>query len=45
MTAVLPFFKAHSVEQDGGHRGRITGSHTLYAHEEHLCIELQGKRG
>jgi hypothetical protein len=45
MTAVLPFFKANSVEQDDGRPGRIAESHTLYAHEEPLHIELQGKKG
>src|SRR5712692_2837893 len=45
MTAVLPFFKANSAEQDDGRPGRITESHTLYAHEELLYIELQGKKG
>jgi hypothetical protein len=45
MTAVLPFFKANSVEQDGGRHGRITESHTLYAHEGLLFIEFQGKKG
>jgi hypothetical protein len=45
MTAVLPFFKANSVDQDGGPHGRITESHTLYAQEELLHIKLPGKEG
>jgi hypothetical protein len=33
------------VAQDGGRHGRITEPHTLYAHEELLFIEFQGKKG
>src|SRR5882724_7043897 len=41
MTAVLPFFKVSSVAQDGGHPGRVAGSHTLHAHGD--CVALNYK--
>ncbi len=44
MTAVLPFFKANSVERDSGRPAELQ-SRTLFAHEELFHFKLQGKKG